>query len=104
MEDVLRLNISRMILLDHEDSWLCINEVMKEWMSDGPYKTIYLCTWKGLWELLDNVGLGKDSEDLQEAILSGSSSTCKCFMNTQFSGSISQNTHLVPIYTVLRSK
>ena len=51
----------------HHDVRECIREVMKEWMSDKPNITTYLCTWKGLCELLDDVGLGKASENLQEA-------------------------------------
>ena len=36
-------------------------------MSAGPNTTTYPCTWKGLCELLDDVGFGKASKDLQEA-------------------------------------
>ena len=89
MADLLGLD-KKLIGVNHpHDALECIREVMKEWMNNGPNITTYLCTWKGLAELLDDVELKKVSEDLREAYSSGSSSTSKCFMNTQFSGSTS---------------
>ena len=59
---------TEIIGMDHRhDARECIREVMKNWMSDTQNITTYPCTWKGLLELLDDVGLGKARENLQEA-------------------------------------
>ena len=65
--DLLMLN-TKIIEVNHRhDIRECVREVIEEWMSAGPNITTYPCTWKGLCELLDDVGLGKAREDLQEA-------------------------------------
>ena len=51
----------------HYDIRMCIHEVMNKWMSDRFNITTYPCTWKGLWELLDDIGLSKASDDLRKA-------------------------------------
>ena len=65
--DLLKLNTKIIGVNRQGDVRECIREVMEEWMSAGPNMTTYPCTWKGLCELLDDVGLGKASKDLQEA-------------------------------------
>ena len=66
MADLLELD-TKIIAVNHcHDIWECVCEVMGEWMSAGPNITTYPCTWKGLCELLDDIGLGKASKDLQE--------------------------------------
>ena len=89
MAELIGLDTKIIGVTHYHDILECIHEVMEEWMSAGPNMTTYPCTWKGLAELLDDVGLNKASGDLREAYSSGSSSTSKCFMNTQFSGSTS---------------
>ena len=70
MADRIRLE-TKIIGVNHRhDVRECIREVMEEWMSAGPNITTYPCTWKGLRELLNDIGLGKASEDLQEACCS----------------------------------
>ena len=68
--DLLGLETKIIVVNHHHDVRECIRAVMEEWMSDRPNITTYPCTWKGLWELLDDIGLGKASEDLQEACCS----------------------------------
>ena len=65
--DLLGLDTKLIGVTHHGDVRECIRAVMEEWMNDGPNITTYLCTWKGLSELLNDVGLGKASADLQEA-------------------------------------
>ena len=67
MADRIRLETKIIGVNRHHDVRECIREVMEKWMSDGPNITTYPCTWKGLWELLDDIGLGKASEALKEA-------------------------------------
>ena len=65
--DLLKLSTKIIGVNYRHDIRECIRAVMEEWMSAGPNTTTYPCTWKGLCELLDDVGLGKASKDLQEA-------------------------------------
>ena len=70
MADRIRLE-TKIIGVNHRhDVRECIREVMEEWMSAGPNITTYPCAWKGLRELLNDIGLGKASEDLREACCS----------------------------------
>ena len=65
--DLLELDTKIIEVNHHHDMWECIHEVMLEWLSDRPSITTYSCTWKVLCKLLDDFGLGKAREDLQEA-------------------------------------
>ena len=65
--DLLELDTKIIGVNNRHDIRECIRAAMEEWMSAGPNTTTYPCTWKGLCELLDDVGLGKASKDLQEA-------------------------------------
>ena len=69
MADLLELDTKIIGLNHHHDVLECIRAVMEEWMSAGPNITTYPCTWKGLCELLDDVGLGKARKDLLEVCL-----------------------------------
>ena len=72
MADLLKLN-TKIIGVNHRhDIRECICAVMEKWMSAGPNITTYPCTWKGLCELLDDIGFGKAREDLQEVCSSHS--------------------------------
>ena len=64
--DLLELDTKIIGSNHHDDVLECIRAVMEEWMSAGPNITTYPCTWKGLCELLDDVGLAKASKDLRE--------------------------------------
>ena len=65
--DILGLETEIIGVNHYHDVRECIREVMKKWMSDRSNITACPCTWRGLWEILDDIGLGKASEDLQEA-------------------------------------
>ena len=66
--EILKMKTDIIGLNHHYNIRDCIREVMKQWMDDEPnIATTYSCTWKGLCEILDDIGLGKIRKELQKA-------------------------------------
>ena len=65
--DLLDIDTTNIGINNRHDIRDCIREVMKEWKTIASNRATYPYTLEGLRKLLNDIGLGRASEDLKEA-------------------------------------